>query len=102
MVPHRATGLAYLIKEFCRTTVPEAFEDEAGIRLPTPSVPRLRPQAKFGIAERMAGVIAKLMRENDSCMPQDIIAEGFSAEEVERHWAMARALAQVELNMMDS
>jgi hypothetical protein len=42
------------------------------------------------------------MRENDGCLPHDLIAKGFTSEEISRHWAMAKALAQVELNMLDS
>jgi hypothetical protein len=97
----RAAGLAYLIKEFCRVTVPEAFADEdAGF---TQAVGAdIAPQGKFGVAQRMADAIVRLMQENEGCLPQDLIAEGFTPEEIERHWAMARALAQVQLNMLDS
>lgn len=96
----RATGLAYLIKQFCRATMPEAFADEdIGTRAVGAD---LSPQGKFRMAERMADAIVKIIRETDACLPQDLVAEGFTSEEIERHWAMARALAQVELNMMDS
>ena len=96
----RATGLAYLIKEFCRATVPEAFaEDNIAARAVGADI---NPREKFGVAERMADAIVKLIRKNDACMPQDLANAGFTPQEIERHWAMAMALARVELNMMDS
>lgn len=97
----RAAGLAYLIKEFCRSSAPEAFAalEPAQVRMPESPA---GVSGKFEILDRMATAIASLMRENDGCLPQDLVAKGFTPEEVDRHWAMAKALAHVELNMLDS
>jgi hypothetical protein len=96
----RVAELAELIKEFCQTNVSEAF---AGKDVMARAVGAdVAPRGKFGTAKRMAAAIVKLMRANNICEPQDLINEGFTADEVERCWPMARALAQVELNMMDS
>jgi hypothetical protein len=59
-------------------------------------------EEKGALVDRMAESIVGIMRERHDCAPQDLLAKGFLPEEVERHWAMARALAQVELNIMDS
>ena len=97
----RAIGLACLIKQFCRATVPEAFADNE--EFITRGVGAdVNPDGKFGTAGRMADAIVKLMRLNDACVPEDLTGAGFTPEEIERHWAMAMALARVELNMMDS
>ncbi len=97
----RAAGLAYLIKEFCRMSVPEAFEDDE-VDFARGAGADVAPQGKFGMAHVMAKSIVKLMRENQTCLPQDLVAEGFHPDEIDRHWAMAKALAQVELNILDS
>ncbi len=96
----RAAGLAYLIKEFCRASVPHAFADmETAIEKPFSS-PEV--EKKFELVNRMATAIAQIMRTAHDCVPQDLIEFGFPTEDVNRHWAMAKALAHVELNMMDS
>jgi hypothetical protein len=50
----------------------------------------------------MATAIVELYREKGGCLPQDLVGKGFTNEEIDRHWALARAFAQVELNIMDS
>ena len=101
----RAAGLAYLIKEFCRASVPEAFVDiqaeNRGLAQPLVSTDP-GSEKKFDAADRMGAAIAQLMRENDGCLPQDLLAKGFTPDEITRYWPMAKALAQVELNRMDA
>jgi transcriptional regulator with XRE-family HTH domain len=57
---------------------------------------------KVSFAERMARAVVEIMREEGSCLPKDLLARGFTSEEIGRHWAMAKALSQVESNIMDS
>lgn len=57
---------------------------------------------KVSVAERMATAVVEITREEGSCVPKDLLARGFTEDEIDRHWAMAKALAQVELNIMDS
>lgn len=91
----RAAALAGLIEEFCRATVPDLFSEHEEERLTDAS-------RKFAMAERMASAIAELYKEKGGCLPQDLVAKGFAREEIDRHWAMAKAFAQVELNITDS
>jgi hypothetical protein len=93
----RATAFAALIEEFCRQSVPDAFataKDEGRGHAVCPGM--------FATAERMAKVIVRLYRGQGGCLPQDLLAEGFTAEEIDRYWAMAKALAFVEFNIKDS
>lgn len=85
----RATAFANLIEEFCRSTVPEAFAADEGDR-------------KFSAAERMATAIAKIIKGTGGCLPQDLNARGFTPDEVDRNWAMAKALADVMLDAKES
>lgn len=89
----QAGHYAKLIEEFCRLAIPEAFE--GAHQAPASS-------EKFLVTERMASAIVSLIRSTGQCLPQDLVAKGFSYDEINRHWAMAKALAYVELNIMDS
>jgi hypothetical protein len=60
------------------------------------------PEGKFGPAGRMATAIVEIYREKGGCLPQDLLAKGFASDEIARLWAMAKALAKIELNIMDS
>jgi len=60
------------------------------------------PEGKFSLAERMATAIVEVIKEKGGCLPHDLAAKGFTYEEIDRHWAMAKALAYVELKIMDS
>jgi hypothetical protein len=96
----RAVGMAKLIEEFCRTAIPEAFErteiEEAfGFAAP-------ESEGVITAAGDMAGAIVEIMKEQGGCLPQDLTAKGFSQEEIDRHWVMARALAAVKMNMSDA
>ena len=86
----RATTFATLIEEFCRSSVPEAFP-AAG-----------EAERKFSVAERMATAIAEIIKETGGCLPQDLNARVFTPEEVDRNWAMAKALAEVAFNVKAS
>lgn len=55
----------------------------------------------FAPCREMATEIAKIMKEKGSCEPSDLQG-AFSAEDIKRRWAMAYALAKVELNWMDA
>lgn len=59
-------------------------------------------ERKFSVAERMATAIVAIMRGQEGCLPHDLVAKGFTRDEIDRHWAMAKALAHVELNLTDS
>jgi len=55
----------------------------------------------FAPCQEMATAIAKILKEKGSCEPSDL--QGlFPAEDIKRKWAMAYALAKVELNWMDA
>ena len=92
----RAAGFASLIEEFCRTSLPEAF-GESGEDTADPTY-----ESKLAVSERMATAIAEIYRKTGGCLPHDLVAKGFTHEEVDRHWAMAKALAHVQLKIMDS
>jgi hypothetical protein len=86
----RARGLARLIEEYCRASVPESFGDEIA-------------QSKLAVAERMAAVIvASSSKGQGECQPHDLNDHGFTPEEIERHWVMANALARVRLNINEA
>ncbi|MDX2028076.1 MAG: hypothetical protein SFW62_05525 [Alphaproteobacteria bacterium] len=94
----RAADFATLIEEFCRLTLPDAIDD---------GKPKIEDLArlgagKFATAERMATAIVTLMKAKGDCQPVDLIAKGFTHDDIDQHWPMAKALAHVELNMMDS
>jgi hypothetical protein len=98
----RAMAFSGLIEEFCRASVPEAFEEtgEDTSRASDPAAPE--DEEKFAVAQRMATAIIEIMREQGGCLPHDLAARGFTYEEIDRHWAMAKALAYVALKMTDA
>ena len=55
----------------------------------------------FAPCERMATDIVELLKTNGKCRPEDLEADGFSPDEIMRHWRMAYGLAKVELKWMD-
>jgi hypothetical protein len=97
-----ATAFADLIEEFCRASVPEAFEERGEPDMRVIDLETSDPEGKFSVVERMATAIVEIMREQGVCLPHDLVAKGFTRDEIDRHWAMAKALAYVELKMMDS
>ena len=98
----RASEYADFIEEFCRISVPEAFEQQEEEDMQVVDLVSTGSEGKFGPAERMATAIVELYREQGGCLPQDLLTKGFSNDEIVRYWAMANALAKIELNMMDS
>jgi hypothetical protein len=82
--------------------VPEAFEQRGEEDMQVVDLVNTEPEGKFGTAERMATAIVELYREQGGCLPQDLLTKGFLNDEIVRHWAMANALAKIELNIMDS
>jgi hypothetical protein len=94
----RAAGLAKLIEEFCRHTMPEAFDDEVGADFSDGDIDPKK--GKFAIANRMASAIAEIMKEKGKCEPQDLTGR-FTPQEVQRNWKVAHALAYVQLNKID-
>ena len=74
----RAAALGRLIEEFCLTA---PAGDEATVR------------------DRMAAAIVAIIREQGGCLPPDLANKGFTPAEIDRHWKMATALANVELNI---
>jgi hypothetical protein len=55
---------------------------------------------KFAPYQRMANVIIHLTRKNGGCLPQDLLARGFTIQETRDLWHMANAMANVELRLM--
>lgn len=55
---------------------------------------------KYEPAGRMAIAIIEITHENGGCLPQDLNAKGFTADEVVTHWHMAQSLAAVEMKLM--
>jgi hypothetical protein len=96
----RAAQFANLIEEFCRHMVPEAFETHESLRVF--DLVKVGSEGRFAVVERIADAIVDLYREQGGCLPQDLLARGFAREEIERHWAMAKALAQVAMNITDA
>jgi hypothetical protein len=56
----------------------------------------------FSRHEDMATAVVEILRVRGECSPKDLEAKGFAPDDIKRHWAMAYALAKVELNWMDS
>lgn len=98
----RAAAFAGLIEEFCRASLPEVFDEAGGDARPASDPNDPKPESHFAVAERMANAIADSYRETGGCLPHDLIARGFTHAEIDQHWAMAKALAHVEMNIMDS
>lgn len=102
----RAAGVAQMMEDFCRATVPEAFpqvhktnraqEDEMLV------VNLQGAHDTFELHQQMASVIVEIIREKGSCDKEDLYGHGFSLDEIERGWLMATSLAKVELNWMDA
>ena len=61
-----------------------------------------RTAGKFAARRAHGNAIVEIMREQGGCLPQDLAAKGFTYEEIDRHWAMAKALATVELKITDA
>ena len=68
-----AHGLAGLIEAFCREA-------------PEPA-----------LADRMAAAIVAVSRLQGNCLPQDLEQRGFTPEEINQAWQIAKALAAVEM-----
>lgn len=56
---------------------------------------------KFASAGRMASAMIEITQEQGGCLPQDLNAIGFTLAEVAEHWHMAKAMADVELRIME-
>lgn len=98
----RATKFAGLIEEFCRVSLPEAFAEKGEEKVLVVDLESSNPEGRFAFAGRMATAIVEIMREKGGCLPHDLAAKGFTYEEIDRHWPMAKALAAVELKMTDA
>lgn len=59
-------------------------------------------EGKFGPAQRMAEAIVEIHRKQGGCLPQDLLGKNFTNDDIDRHWGMAKALAYVELYVLDS
>jgi hypothetical protein len=81
----RAAVMAGLIEAFCKATVPEAFGDDRTDDL--------------AVQQRMAYVIASLIKVHGKCKPYDLRDHGFRQDEIACYWNMAYALASVTLNI---
>ena len=82
-----ARVIATLIENFCRLHA---------------SGPAADRTAAFELHQHMAAAIAGIMQKNGFCDPRDLRAKGFTPEEIENAWPMARALAQTMLDIKDA
>jgi hypothetical protein len=82
----RATAIAGLIESFCMATVPEAFGDHPA-------------EDTFSVPQRMAYVIASIVKVHGECRPHDLKDQEFTPDQIARHWPAAYALACVSLNI---
>ncbi|MFA4994112.1 MAG: hypothetical protein WC521_02280 [Bdellovibrionales bacterium] len=57
------------------------------------------PKNKFAPYQRMANAIIDLTNKNGGCLPQDLLAVGFTKQETTDLWHMANAMANVELRL---
>lgn len=57
---------------------------------------------RFAVPHRMAAAIAAHTGKHHRCAPGDLLAAGFTQAEIDRHWVMAYALAQVQLSWGDA
>lgn len=99
---YRASEFTGHIEEYCRGTVPEALEQREEEDMHVVDLVSTEPDGKFEPAGQMATAIVEIYREQGGCLPQDLLSKGFTNDEIDRHWAMANALAKVELNILDS
>jgi hypothetical protein len=60
------------------------------------------PNNKFAPHQRMANAIIVLTQKNGKCVPQDLLALGFSKIETVDYWHMAKAMADVELRLSNA
>jgi hypothetical protein len=81
----RATAIASLIESFCMATVPDAFGDDT--------------ENVSDASERMVDAIASIIKANGECHPHNLKDQGFTPDEIARHWPSAYALACVSLNI---
>ncbi|MDX2027204.1 MAG: hypothetical protein SFW62_01060 [Alphaproteobacteria bacterium] len=89
----RATRLAGMIEEFCRATLPEVFSESGETS---------NPGGKFPLVQRMASTIVELYQTQGDCSPRDLLGRGFTRDDISRYWPLAKALAFVEMNILDS
>jgi hypothetical protein len=90
----RARHIAGLIEEFCLEAGGEPTATAQG-----------DSNVGEGISEaaaRMADTIAKRKRAGVDTLSRDLIAYGFTADEIERHWALASALAAAMTKSTDA
>jgi hypothetical protein len=81
----RALNFARLIEEFCLAQMENPTE---------------QPHEGLAIVTRMTDAIVELVAEQEGrCNPDDLLAKGFTREEIDRHWKMAQALAYVKMNV---
>ena len=81
----RAAAIAGLIEAFCMSTVPEAFGDDV--------------ENVSDIRDRMVAAIAVISKADGKCQPHELENQGFTPNEISRHWPMAYALACASLNI---
>lgn len=59
------------------------------------------PNHKFAPYERMANAIIYQTLKHGGCLPQDLLALGFTKGETCDLWHMSQAMASVELKLME-
>src|SRR5580658_8456231 len=74
----RALEVAGLIEEFCRISVPDAFERGRAKKLRVVDFVSRRGAGRFERAGQLAAVMVEIMREQGGYMPQDLAAKGFT------------------------
>jgi hypothetical protein len=59
-------------------------------------------ELRYAVYHPMTTAIVETVRAEGQCLPRDLLARGFLPEEIERHWKMSKALACIELNLMEA
>jgi hypothetical protein len=81
----RALNFARLIEEFCLAQIENRAEPSR--------------EGSMAIVARMVDAIVEVVTAQEGhCKPDDLLAKGFTREEIDRHWRMAQALAYVKMN----
>jgi len=51
------------------------------------------------LTARMAEVIAKILEKKGSCLPHELVKQGFSYDEINRLWAEAKTKADFQVRI---
>lgn len=92
----KITALAGLMDAYCRAAVPEAFAPTTKRRKPVKCAVVQGHDDDMALSSRMASAIVAVLERQGTCEPSALATHGFSPEDIERCWPLAKALAEVE------